>query len=99
MDSDSSFDSSDSEYDKNESEEEEDNSKPRESVAALLEPENIDGQPTALEEVVEAAKNVPTPELRREETDEVKVKLLKSLNDGDLSNDVAKVKRKKKKRC
>ncbi|KAI7857141.1 P-loop containing nucleoside triphosphate hydrolase protein [Circinella umbellata] len=90
MDSDSSFDSSDSEYDKNESEEEEDNSKPRESVKALLEPENIDEQPTALEEVIEASKNVPTPELRKEETDEVKIKLLKSINEGDLSNDIAK---------
>ncbi|KAI9498059.1 P-loop containing nucleoside triphosphate hydrolase protein [Zychaea mexicana] len=85
IESDSSFDSSDSEYDSDSGDE-----KPRESVAALLEPENIDGQPTALEEVVEAAKNVPKPELRREETDEIKVKLLKSLNEGDLSNDVAK---------
>ncbi|KAI8141696.1 P-loop containing nucleoside triphosphate hydrolase protein [Fennellomyces sp. T-0311] len=85
MESDSSFDSSDSEYDSDS-----DDAKPKESVAALLEPENIDGQPTALEEAVEAAKNVPTPELRNEETDELKVKLLKDLNEGDLSNDVAK---------
>ncbi|KAI9317711.1 P-loop containing nucleoside triphosphate hydrolase protein [Dichotomocladium elegans] len=88
VESDDSFDSSDSEYD-------DDNDEtvsvaPRESVAALLEPENIDEKPTALEEVLEASKNIEKPDLRKEEEDEIKLKLLRDNKGGDLSDDVAK---------
>ncbi|CDS09619.1 hypothetical protein LRAMOSA10979 [Lichtheimia ramosa] len=86
MESDTSFDSSDSEYDSDSNDEE---AKPRESVAKLLEEENIDEKPTALEEVVEASKNIARPELRQEEEDEIKKKLLEENKGGDLHDDVA----------
>lgn len=88
MESDTSFDSSDSEYDSDSNDEE---AKPRESVAKLLEEENIDEKPTALEEVVEASKNIARPELRQEEEDEIKKKLLEENKGGDLHDDVATV--------
>lgn len=88
MDSDTSFDSSDSEYDSDKSEE-----KPRESIATLVEPEAIDSGPTALEQAVEAAKNVEAPAPRQEEEDEIKVKLFKASTEGDLHDDHIKVSR------
>ena len=92
MESDASFDSSDSDYDSdNDDDDEEAAAKPRESVAKLLEEENIDGKPTALEEVVEASKNIARPELRQEEEDEIKKKLLEENKGGDLNDDMATV--------
>lgn len=92
MESDASFDSSDSEYDSdNNDDDDDDEAKPRESVAKLLEEENIDEKPTALEEVVEASKNIAKPELRKEEEDEIKKKLLEENKGGDLNDDVARV--------
>lgn len=89
MESDTSFDSSDSEYDDKEIDEQQ----PKESIASLLELDNKEERPTALEEAIEAAKNVPAIQLRQEEEhDEMKLKLLKSNREGDLSDDVAKVK-------
>ncbi|EIE89387.1 hypothetical protein RO3G_14098 [Rhizopus delemar RA 99-880] len=87
MDSDSSFDSSDSAYDDDEEEEE----APRKT---LPEPEKEEKEkgPTHLEQVVEATKNIvaPVPKRAEEEFDDIKVQLLKSHREGDLSNEVVK---------
>ncbi|KAI8986924.1 P-loop containing nucleoside triphosphate hydrolase protein [Pilobolus umbonatus] len=84
MDTDSSFDSSDSEYDDKEVDE------PVRKVADLIENTEETG-PTHLEAVKEANKHI-TVELpeRIEEEDEIKLQLLKSNREGDLSEDTAK---------
>ncbi|KAL0088354.1 P-loop containing nucleoside triphosphate hydrolase protein [Phycomyces blakesleeanus] len=83
IESDDSFDSSDSAND-SDSDEEED--KPKTSMVEDITYSDV----TALEEVVEAAKNVPVPAQREEEVDEIKLQLLRSNREGDLSSDVAK---------
>ncbi|KAF7727046.1 putative ATP-dependent RNA helicase DHR1 [Apophysomyces ossiformis] len=86
MESDTSFDSSDSAYD---DDSEDENTEDRKHQSLVEEPV-IDG-PTALEQVVEAAKEVTVPVQRREaEVDEIAVKLLKDQAEGDLSADSAK---------
>lgn len=88
MDSDSSFDSSDSAYDDDEEEEE----APR-KTSPEPEKEEKEKGPTHLEQVVEATKNIvaPVPKRAEEEFDDIKVQLLKSHREGDLSNEVVKV--------
>lgn len=84
MESDSSFDSSDSNYDDSEDETPRKPSSPKPTV---------DMGPTHIEQVTEATKTIvaPLPKRAEEEFDEIKVQLLKSHREGDLSNDVAKV--------
>ncbi|KAI9304037.1 P-loop containing nucleoside triphosphate hydrolase protein [Cunninghamella echinulata] len=83
-DSDTSFDSSDSANDSDE--EESDKPKPRPLVEDF-----ISSGPTQLEAIAEATKNIIGPIPKHvEEEDEVKVQLLKSNKEGDLSHDVAK---------
>ncbi|KAI8391758.1 P-loop containing nucleoside triphosphate hydrolase protein [Radiomyces spectabilis] len=88
MESDSSFDSSDSEYDSDSDH----GPKPEESWKSHSEiAKEIDEGPTALEEVVEATKSVTGPVIhQQEEVDEIKLQLLKSNKEGDLSTDAAK---------
>ncbi|RCH82417.1 putative ATP-dependent RNA helicase DHR1, partial [Rhizopus stolonifer] len=83
MESDSSFDSSDSNYDDSEDETPRKPSSPKPTV---------DMGPTHIEQVTEATKTIvaPLPKRAEEEFDEIKVQLLKSHREGDLSNDVAK---------
>jgi ATP-dependent RNA helicase DHX37/DHR1 len=89
-DSDDSFDSSDSDYDDKEDEEQEEEKK--RSVAELIEEEDDQqDKPTQIEIMQEATKNIPAVPLRvEEETDEIKLQLLKANKEGDLSQDVAK---------
>ncbi|CAO3702860.1 unnamed protein product [Rhizopus stolonifer] len=84
MDSDSSFDSSDSNYD-DDSEDE----TPRKPSSPKP---TVDMGPTHIEQVTEATKTIvaPLPKRVEEEFDDIKVQLLKSHREGDLSNDVAK---------
>lgn len=88
MDSDSSFDSSDSDNDEDEEEE-----APR-TIAEPLEAEEEQG-PTHIEAVTEATKSIVVDVVRREEEefDDIKTQLLKSNREGDLAEDVAKVRR------
>lgn len=84
-DSDTSFDSSDSANDSDEEESDKPKSRP------LVE-DFISSGPTQLEAVAEATKNITGPIPKHtEEEDEVKIQLLKSNKEGDLSHDVAKV--------
>ncbi|KAI8876009.1 P-loop containing nucleoside triphosphate hydrolase protein [Backusella circina FSU 941] len=93
--SDDSFDSSDSEYDDkeiDEEEEEEEEGEKKRRVAELIEEDEDDeNKPTHIEIMQEATKNIPAVPLRvEEETDEIKLQLLKANKEGDLSQDTAK---------
>lgn len=94
MDSDSSFDSSDSGNDEDEDEDE----GPRTIAEPLDEVE--DSGPTQIEAVTEAAKDITVEVVRREEEefDDIKAQLLKSNREGDLAGDIAKVKRRRRRR-
>ncbi|KAI8097439.1 P-loop containing nucleoside triphosphate hydrolase protein [Halteromyces radiatus] len=86
-DSDDSFDSSDSAND-TDSEKEDTDDKPK--ARPLVEEFVVNG-PSQLEQVVEAAKHITIPVPKHiEEEDEVKLQLLKSNTEGDLSKDMAK---------
>ncbi|KAI7868564.1 P-loop containing nucleoside triphosphate hydrolase protein [Spinellus fusiger] len=85
VESDDSFDSSDSANDSDS--EEEGGRRVRPSIVE----ECVGSGVTAMEEVIEAAKNITVPLIQREEeVDEVKLQLLKSNREGDLSTDKAK---------
>lgn len=89
IESDSSFDSSDSAYDDDDDDDVE--TKPQRSAP---EPEEEEQKgPTHLEQVVEATKSIvaPIPKRVEEEYDDLKVQLLKSNREGDLSKDEVKV--------
>lgn len=89
IESDSSFDSSDSAYDDDDDDDVE--TKPQRSVP---EPEEEEQKgPTHLEQIVEATKSIvaPIPKRVEEEYDDLKVQLLKSNREGDLSKDEVKV--------
>ncbi|ORE20349.1 P-loop containing nucleoside triphosphate hydrolase protein [Rhizopus microsporus] len=88
IESDSSFDSSDSAYDDDDDDDVE--TKPQRSAP---EPEEEEQKgPTHLEQVVEATKSIvaPIPKRVEEEYDDLKVQLLKSNREGDLSKDEVK---------
>ncbi|RCH91860.1 putative ATP-dependent RNA helicase DHR1 [Rhizopus azygosporus] len=88
IESDSSFDSSDSAYDDYDDDDVE--TKPQRSVP---EPEEEEQKgPTHLEQIVEATKSIvaPIPKRVEEEYDDLKVQLLKSNREGDLSQDEVK---------
>ncbi|CEG67264.1 Putative ATP-dependent RNA helicase DHX8 [Rhizopus microsporus] len=88
IESDSSFDSSDSAYDDDDDDDVE--TKPQRSVP---EPEEEEQKgPTHLEQIVEATKTIvaPIPKRVEEEYDDLKVQLLKSNREGDLSKDEVK---------
>ncbi|ORE11706.1 P-loop containing nucleoside triphosphate hydrolase protein [Rhizopus microsporus var. microsporus] len=88
IESDSSFDSSDSAYDDDDDDDGE--TKPQRSAP---EPEEEEQKgPTHLEQIVEATKSIvaPIPKRVEEEYDDLKVQLLKSNREGDLSKDEVK---------
>ncbi|KAI8984745.1 P-loop containing nucleoside triphosphate hydrolase protein [Mycotypha africana] len=94
QDSDDSFDSSDSEYDEKEIEEptideKESNDNDEDDTN---EADDQPQEPTHLEQVTEAAKNIvtPVPKRQEDEDDELKIQLLKSHREGDLADDTAK---------